>query len=345
MVLNALLARVSGDAGEPAVFRVDHVLGMATVQKLLGLRFANRVLEPVWNGAHVEQVDVLWEETLALEGRAGFYDRAGALKDVVQNHVLQVLCLLAMEPPASLGERDLRDAKVDALRAVRPLTADDVVARTCRACYTAGRLAGTGGAAERDVPDYAEEDGVDPGRNTETFAEVVLEIDNERWAGTRFVLRAGKALRRRRKEAVVRFRPVPHPPSFGGGAEPAVANELRIGLDGPEDLALRLTGRAPGPPPQPVPLTLTAPPPAASSSELPPYGRVLLDVLTGGSTLSVRGDEAEAAWRVVTPVLEAWAEDRVPLQEYPAGSEGPPYGSARRRKRRRRRLGLRDRSH
>jgi glucose-6-phosphate 1-dehydrogenase len=316
--LNRLLARVTGVAGEQAVFRVDHALALATVQNLLGVRLANRILEPVWNSTHIEQVDILWDETLALEGRASYYDKTGALKDVIQNHLLQILCLIAMEPPVSLGERDFRDRKLDVLRSVRPLTAADVASRTRRARYTAGWLASTGGADGRTVPDYVEEDGVDPQRGTETFAEVVLELESWRWSGTRFLLRTGKALDQRRKEAVVRFRPVPHLPF--GDAEPA-ANELRIGLDGPYDFTLSLTGWATGPPSHLAPLALDAELPAP---ELPAYSRVLMDVLGGDSTLSIRGDEAEEAWRILTPVLQAWAEGRVPLQEYPAGSAGPP---------------------
>jgi glucose-6-phosphate 1-dehydrogenase len=255
--LNRLLARVAGVAGERAVFRVDHALGMATVQNLLTARLANRILEPVWNSTHIEQIDILWDETLALEGRVSYYDKTGALKDVIQNHLLQILCLIAMEPPISLDERDFRDRKLDVLRSVRPLTPEDVASRTRRARYTAGKLASTGGADGRVVPDYAEEDGVDPQRGTETFAEVVLELGSWRWAGTRFLLRAGKALAGRRKEAVVRFRPVPHLPFGDGEAEPA-ANELRIGLDGPYDLVLSLTGMASGPPPRLAPLILDA---------------------------------------------------------------------------------------
>ena len=310
VALNRLLADVAGVAGEQAVFRVDHFLGLATVQNVLGMRLANRVLEPVWNSAQIEQVDIVWEETLALEGRAGYYDRAGQLRDMVQNHLLQILCLIAMEPPASLGERDLRDRKLDVLRAVRPLRLED----TRRARYTAGRI------GDRTVPAYVDEDGVDPGRGTETFAEVVLELGGWRWAGTRFRLRTGKALSHARQEVVVRFRPVPRLP-FGDAVEPA-ANELRIGLDvaEPGDLILRLNGRAAGSPLELVPLTLTAELPAP---ELTEYSRVLLDVLDGDSTLSIRGDEAEEAWRIVEPVLEAWARGEVPLEEYPAGSDGP----------------------
>ena len=298
VALNRLVAKAAGDAGEQAVFRVDHVLGMATVQNLVGMRLAGTVLEQVWNSAHIEQVEILWEETLALEGRAGYYDKAGALKDVVQNHMLQVLSLLAMEPPTRLDE--LRDRKVDLLHSIRPPRAR----QTRRARYSAGRLAAPPEGSGRAVPAYTDEDGVELERQTETFAEVALELGSERWAGTRFVLRAGKALDRRRKMAVVRFR--------------SAADELRIGLDGPEDVTLKLTGGAPG---SPVALPLSAAPPL---DEVPAYGRVLLDVLSGGSTLSVRGDEAERAWRVVTPVLEAWSQGLVPLEEYPAGSAGPP---------------------
>jgi glucose-6-phosphate 1-dehydrogenase len=310
MALNRLLADVAGVAGEQAVFRVDHFLGLATVQNVLGMRLANRVLEPVWNSAQIEQVDIVWEETLALEGRAAYYDRAGQLRDMIQNHLLQILCLIAMEPPASLGERDLRDRKLDVLRAVRPLRLED----TRRARYGAGRI------GDRTVPAYVEEDGVDPRRGTETFAEVVLELDGWRWAGTRFRLRTGKALGRARQEVVVRFRPVPRLP-FGDAVHPAV-NELRIGLDvnEPGDLVLRLNGRAAGSPLELVPLTLTAELP---TPELTEYSRVLLDVLDGDSTLSIRGDEAEEAWRIVEPVLDAWAAGEVPLEEYAAGSDGP----------------------
>jgi glucose-6-phosphate 1-dehydrogenase len=275
--LNGLLAEV---AGEEAVFRVDHVLGMATAQNLVALR-RNRALEPVWNGAHVEQVEVLWEETIALEGRASFYDAAGALKDVVQNHVLQVLCLVALEPPAD--ERDLTRRKIDVLRSARVLSSR-------RARYSAGDL-----ASGQAVPDYADEDGVDPERGTETFAEVALALDDERWRGTTFVLRAGKALRRRRKQVALRFRD--H------------ATELRIGIDGPTDIVLRLGDNA-----------LRGEPPTAA---LPAYANVLLDVLVGGSALSVSADEAEWAWRVVAPVLDDWRTSRVPLEEYAAGSDGP----------------------
>lgn len=315
VALNRLLAQVVGTAGEQAVFRVDHVLGLPTAQNLLALRLANRVLEPLWNSRHIEQIDILREEDLGLEGRAGYFDRSGTLRDVMQNHMLQVLSLIAMDLPAPLDEHTLRDRKVDVLRSVRRLSRDEAVSRTRRARYTAGRLTDPAGGAGRAVPAYRDEEGVDAARGTETFAEVVLELDSERWSGTRFLFRAGKALHRRRKQVTVRFRPVEHP-----SAHRAPANELRIGLDGPEDIALHLTGGVSLNLPSLAPVTLAAPPPAA---DLPAYGHVLLDVLSGGSTLSVRGDEAEAAWHVMTPVLAAWKAGLVPLEEYAAGSAGP----------------------
>jgi glucose-6-phosphate 1-dehydrogenase len=307
--LNRLLAEL---VDERHVFRVDHFLAMTTVRNVLGIRLANRVLEPIWNSAHIDEVEIIWEESLALEGRAGYYDHVGALKDMLQNHLLQLLCLVAMEPPISLGERDLRDRKVDVLRSVRPFEDDDVATRTRRARYRAGRV------GDRDIPAYVDEDGVTPERGTETYAEVALLVDSWRWSGTRFRLRTGKAMGADRMEIVAHFRPVPHLPfahSLG-----SVSNRLHFGLE-PEGLALELTGTGPSVALSLVPLTLSA---EMAPPELPAYGRILLDVLHGNSALSIRADEAEEAWRVLTPVLEGWARDLAPLEEYDAGSDGPP---------------------
>src|SRR5262249_39269575 len=199
---------------------------------------ANRVLEPIWNSAHIDEIEIVWDESLALEGRAGYYDHVGALKDMVQNHLLQVMCLVAMEPPISLGERDLRDRKADVLRSVRPLEATDVATHPRRARYTAGRI------GDRDIASYVDEEGVTPEFGTETFAEVVLELDTWRWSGTRFRLRTGKGLGRDHKEVVAHFRPVPHH-LFEGRERPA-RNLLRFGLE-PEGLSFELTGTGPGP--------------------------------------------------------------------------------------------------
>jgi len=305
--LNRLLA---GLMDERDIFRVDHFLAMTTVQTLLGTRLANRVLEPLWNSAHIGEIEIIWEESLALEGRAGYYDGVGALKDMIQNHLLQILCLVAMEPPVSMGERDLRDRKVDVLRSIRPLDGAGATA-TRRARYTAGRIGG------RDVPGYAAEPGVDPARGIETFAEVRLEFDSWRWSGTAFRLRTGKALAADRKEVVVHFRPVPHLP-IDTPHEP-LPNRLRFGLE-PEDLTFELMGAGPHAAFSLAPLTLRA---RHDPAELPAYGQLLLDVLNGATALSIRADEAEESWRVLTPVLDAWAKDAVPLEGYPAGSGGP----------------------
>lgn len=278
--LNELLARTGIDA-----YRVDHVLGMETTQNLFATRCQNPVLERIWNGESVEQVEILWEETLALEGRAGYYDGVGALRDVLQSHILQLLVLVAMELP---WDGDLHRRKVDVVRAIRVLGSR-------RACYTAGTL-----VDGRGVPSYADEEGVDPVRCTETFAEIAVELETPRWGGTRFLLRAGKALAERRKLVLIKFR--------NGG-------ELEIGIDGPEDVVLRLAGAAADR------LELRAAPPGAG---LPPYAHVLLDFLGGTNALAVSSAGAEHLWRVVAPVLASWKAGVVPLSEYPAGSAGPP---------------------
>jgi glucose-6-phosphate 1-dehydrogenase len=307
--LNQLLARCFG---EEATFRADHFLSLQSVQNLLGLRFANRVFEPVWNAGHVERVEVVWDETVALEGRAGYYDHAGALRDVVQNHLLQLAGLVAMEPPDRLDPDRLHDRKVELLRAVKPPPPGQLAARTVRARYIAGRVDGV------DVPAYAEEPGVDPARGTETFAEVILEVDNPRWRGVPFRLRTGKALARRRAEILLHFRPASHPtfPEAAG----APANLLRFGLD-PDHLTLRVNLNGAGG--DPFRLEHATLEQVLAPQDVPAYGRLLLAVLDGDLTLSIRGDEAEECWRITEPILFGWAEGAVPLREYPAGSAGP----------------------
>jgi glucose-6-phosphate 1-dehydrogenase len=311
--LNRLLAAT---LPESQVYRMDHFLGIQTAQNILGLRFGNRLFEPVWNHQHIRRVDITWDETLALEERAGYYDRAGALRDMLQNHLLQLLCLVAMEPPLSLGERDLRDRKVDVLRAVvAPRGPEAALRGTVRARYTRGTVGG------RQVPGYAEEGGVDASRGTETFAQVRLHVQNWRWAGVPFVLRSGKALGRDRAEIVMHLRPVPLqafcPPGSG-------ANQLRLTFE-PEGLVLRLNVTSPHSVEHLRPLEVRA---DFEVSKLQAYGRLLLEVLEGSPTFFIRGDEAEESWRIVEPVLEAWDAGQVPLEEYPAGSDGPARAHA-----------------
>ena len=294
---------------EDHIHRVDHFLGKATVLNILGLRFANTFLEPVWNRHHIEKVEVIFDEDLALEGRARYYDTAGALRDMIQSHLLHIMAFLAIDAPATIEERDLRDAVATVLRAssIKAPYADS----TRRARYTTGTL------GERTVPDYAAEEGVDPARNTETLAEVRVDIDNWRWKGVPFILRSGKAMGRRRKEAVITFRPVPHlPKGFSGVDSP---NQLRIGF-GPDVLQLDVDVNGPGDIFTLDRASLVA---ELNAAGMLPYGEVLEGILNGDPLLSVRGDTAEDCWRIIEPVLRAWEGGDVPLQEYDAGSAGP----------------------
>jgi glucose-6-phosphate 1-dehydrogenase len=295
---------------EDALHRMDHFLGLQMVQNLLALRFANRLFEPLWHADHVERVDIVWDETLTLEGRAGFYDGTGALKDMLQNHLLQVLALVTMDRPASLDPPAFRDAKVELLRQVRCMDVEEAAEHGRRARYTAGRL------GDEDVPAYVDEEGVDPELRTETFAEVELAIDSDRWAGVPFRLRTGKALGADRQEVVVRFRAPDRSPFGDAELEP---NEVRIALE-PERIALRFNVRAGG---DAFDLDDVEVSRDLAAADVAAYGRVLRDVLEGDPTLSIRADEAELAWEIMTPVLEAFDRDLVPMETYPAGSDGP----------------------
>ena len=303
--LNAALHRL---LPEEAIFRVDHFLAKPTVLNVLGLRFANRIFDPVWNAAHVERVEIVADETLALEGRAGYYDRAGALRDMLQNHLLQLLALVAMEPPLSLDSGGLARRKADVLRAVRPPA--DPRTGSVRGRYAAGTLDG------RRLPAYVEEQGVDPARGTETYAELTVTVDNWRWAGVPFRLRSGKALGSKRSEIAVHFRPVPHIGLWESAPEPDV---LRIRLT-PDATDLEINLNASGDPFELEREVFSAAPP---QPDLPAYGLVLRELLEGDTTLSISDVEAEESWRIVEPVLAAWAAGEVPLLDYPAGSSGP----------------------
>lgn len=295
---------------EQQIHRVDHFLGKSTVLNLLGLRFANRILEPVWNAENIERVEIVFDEKLALEGRAGYYDHAGALIDMIQSHLLLVMALVAMEPPSSIDAEDLRGAMAQALRATSVLGGDPA-SSSRRARYTAGTIDG------RKLPSYVKEPGVDPKNRTETLTEVVLGVDNWRWAGVPFTLRSGKALERARKEIIVTFKEVPHlPVGFRGKPGPAA---LRISLS-PDDISLDLNINGQGDPFTIDRVVLST---EFGAGELGPYGEVLSGLLGSDPTLSVRADEIEECWRIVEPVLAAWKKDAVKLESYPAGSAGP----------------------
>ena len=304
--LNRLLQKL---VPEEQIFRVDHFLGKSTVINLLGLRFANRIFEPLLSAQNVAHVEIRIEEDLGLEGRAGYYDKAGALMDMIQSHLLLVLALATMEPPATVGSEDLRGAMAQLLRATRAWKRDGTESR--RARYTAGTI------GRRKLPAYASEAGVDKSRGTETLAELTVAIDNWRWAGVPFVLRSGKAIGDPRQEVVFTFRDVPHlPTGFHGPSRQA---QLRIGIK-PATMSLDLVtnGRD-----DPFDLEWDTLDSEFGPSELSAYGEVLAELIEGDPTLSVRGDIAEECWRIVAPVLAAWRADRVPLDSYAAGTRGP----------------------
>ena len=291
---------------EAAIVRMDHFLGMRTSQNMLALRFANRLFEPVWSREHISRVEIIWDETLGLEGRPSYYDRAGALRDMVQNHLLQLLCYIGMEPPVSLDAREVRSRKVDLLRAVEKMTPEEVNTRTVRARYGSGRIGG------KAIPAYVEEAGIDPARRTETFVQAVLRVDNQRWSGVPFVLRTGKALARDRQEMVVHFKSVSHP-AFGNEAS-ARTNRLRVQFDPDRiDLHLNITGAD-----ELFSLHETSLEKQLGRQTIPAYGQVLLEVIHGNHTLSIRDDETEESWRIVQPILDAWAQGHSPLREYAA---------------------------
>lgn len=297
---------------EDHVHRIDHFIAMATVLNIIGVRFANRMIEPLLNSQHVHSVDVVFDESLALEGRADFYDATGAMVDMIQSHLLEVMSLFAMEPPAALRADDVRTGKAQVLRATR-IWNDDPVAFSRRARYTAGEVDG------RSVPSYVDEEGVDASRDTETFAELVLAVDTWRWAGVPFRVRSGKALGSPRTEVTITFKPPQLVPAgMGGRVQP---NRLHLGISLTRNaLGADLNINGAGDPFSIDPVSLAADfPPGA----LPAYGQVLKAVLGGSPPLSVRGDMAVECWRIIDPVRTAWHENRVPLQEYRAGSTGP----------------------
>ena len=295
---------------EDHVHRVDHFLGMSTVLNILGVRFANRVVEPLLTAEHVEAVEIVFDETLGLEGRAGFYDGTGALRDMVQSHLLQVLTFVAMTPPSTLEAVDVRDAKAQVLRATR-VWDGDAARFSRRARYTAGTVDG------HPMPSYVDEEGTDPAKRTETLTEVVFAVDTWRWAGVPFSIRTGKAIGAPRQEVVFRFRAPRCVPS--GLTGDLVENRLHIGLGSPH-LRLALNVNGPGDPFDISPVKLDT---NFGPGELLEYGEVLKGVLLDEKPLSVRGDMSVESWRIVEPVLAAWEAGHVPLDEYRAGSSGP----------------------
>ncbi|MGV9860239.1 glucose-6-phosphate dehydrogenase [Gordonia sp. NPDC003425] len=300
---------LTGMVPENQIYRVDHFLGQSVLLDLLGMRLANRIFEPVWSAEHVESVMIRYDESLGLEGRAGYYDGTGALEDMLQSHLLQLLAVVAMDPPASLNERDLRDAIGAALRATR-VRGDDPVASSRRARYTAGEIDG------KQLPSYVDEDGVDASRDTETLAEATFEVHTERWEGVPFTLRSGKALDPAEKNIEMTFRPLRHLPEQFSGVAP---NVLRLSF-GPDVMSVELNVHEGA---KPFGLKTVALDADLGNGSLRAYAEVLSGILDADATLAVRGDAAEQCWRIVQPVLDAWQANKVPLEDYAAGSDGP----------------------
>ena len=299
---------------ESQVFRIDHYLGKETVQNLMALRFANALLEPVWRASQIDHVQISVCETLGVENRGAYYDRAGATRDMLQNHLLQLLCLVAMEPPAQFDAEAVRDEKVKILRALKPITDQDVQDKTVRGQYSAGKIGG------QEVPAYYFEKDVDNDSDTETFVAVEAHINNWRWAGVPFYLRTGKRLAKRSSQIVIQFKPVPHR-LFEGDR----ANQLLIQLQPDERISLQMMTKTPGKGMrlEPVELNLNLAQVFGQTRRWDAYERLLLDVLDGDSTLFMRRDEVEAAWAWIDPILTGWLEHFQTPRPYHAGTNGP----------------------
>ncbi len=301
---------------EDAIFRIDHYLGKETVQNLIVLRFMNSLFEPVWNANAIDHVEITVAESIGAGGRASYYDTAGALRDMVQNHMLQLLCLVAMEPPLDLEPDTIRDEKIKVLRALRPITAENVRQATVRGQY------GEGAADGEAVPGYAEELGADS--NTETFVAIKANIDNWRWKGAPFYLRTGKRMKERRSEIIIQFKDVAHA-LVDDGADGLPPTRLVIRLQPDEGVRILLVTKDPGPGGMRlryVPLNLSYA--DAFSARYPDaYERLLMAVVRGDLGLFMRRDEVEAAWRWVDGILAAWEMDKIPAHKYAAGTDGP----------------------
>jgi glucose-6-phosphate 1-dehydrogenase len=304
---------------EERTFRIDHYLGKETVQNLLALRFANLLFEPLWNSAHIDHIQITVAETVGLEGRAEFYEGAGALRDMVQNHMLQLLALVAMEPPGDFNATAVRDEKVKVLRALRPITAADVEASSVTGQYTRGAIDG------QPVPGYAEELGHASG--TETFVAIKAHIDNWRWKGVPFYLRTGKRMPHRDTEIYIQFKDVPYSIFASRGATTR-PNKLLIGLQPEETISLTLMSKTPGLDRggvrlREIPLDIGLANAFSEYRRRIAYERLLLDLIEGDPTLFVRRDEVEAQWTWIDRIRAAWAEKGVTPRPYAAGTWGP----------------------
>ncbi|MDE0951146.1 MAG: glucose-6-phosphate dehydrogenase [Halioglobus sp.] len=310
---------------EDQVYRIDHYLGKETVQNLLALRFANTFLEPLWNNKYIDNVQITVAESIGVSGRWDFYDAAGAMRDMVQNHLLQLLCLAAMEPPARLASTAVRNEKLKVLSCLRPMDKKMVRENTVIGQYTAGAVDGEA------VPGYGEEEGAKPGSETETFVALKTYLDNWRWAGVPFYLRTGKRLQHRYSEIVVEFKQVAHS-IFGAQLPAGTPNRMIIRLQPDETISLELMNKVAGldanAPLRKVTLDLTFPEDSAIGPKPNAYQRLLLDVVRNNSTLFVRADEVEEAWKWVDCIQSVWEEAGKRAERYTAGSDGPSQAIA-----------------
>jgi glucose-6-phosphate 1-dehydrogenase len=304
---------------ESQVFRIDHYLGKETVQNILALRFANTLFEPVWNRNYVDHVQITAAEAIGIEGRAGYYERAGALRDLVQNHMLQLLTLLAMEPTTAFEANRIRDEKLKILDAIVPPRVTDVASMAVRGQYERGVVGG------RPVPGYPQEEGVAPNSRTETYAALRLRVSNWRWAGVPFYLRTGKRLARKLTEIAVQLKPVPQLIFQDTGSVGVQANTIVVTIQPDEGVSVSLEAKIPGTMMRLRPVNMEYRYGTVFLSQSPEsYERLILDAMRGDATLFTRNDEIEALWGIVDPILAAWEADAYsPIPRYPAGSAGP----------------------
>ncbi len=306
-------------AHERQIFRIDHYLGKETVQNILMFRFSNAIFEPLWSRQSVDHVQLTVSERLGVGGRGGYYEEAGALRDMVQNHLLQVLALVAMEPPVSLEAEAIRDEKVKLLKSIRPIEQSLVGRSVARAQYTAGTLNG------QPVPGYRQEDKVQPASNVETYVALRLLIDNWRWSGVPFYLRTGKALPLSASEVRVQFRRTPHVLFAAQCGTRLDANAITLRLQPNEGISLRFNGKVPGTSTEVRPVRMHFSYDTEFGAYTPEaYERLLLEALTGDATLFIRRDEVETAWNIVDPIRAGWGDRPLTSKEFhPAGTWGP----------------------
>ncbi len=306
---------------EHQVFRIDHYLGKETVQNLMVMRFANSIFEPIWNYKYIDHVQITVSETLSADDRAGYYDKSGATRDMIQNHLFQLMALVAMEPPAALDAISIRDEKVKVYKSIRRMDPSLIATNAIRGQYGPGQYKDKSGL--KPTPGYLKARGVAPGSRTETFSAIKLFIDNWRWSGMPFYLRTGKCLPEKLSEIVVRFRSPPLT-LFQKQCDTVFPNDLVIRVQPEEGISWRLNGKVPGGSMNIKSIaldflyktTFKAEPPEA-------YERLLYDSLLGDQTLFIRGDEAEAAWQVIDPIEEAWAKSNTAPQQYAPNTWGP----------------------